>query len=185
MRSRRDAEARPVRTVANPDRACSTDLTILSWAPLISSSAVAIASALLLTCRDDRSDLLAVHDARDVALGELEDVDREAVVHAERQRCRVHYLQPTLDRLQVRDPRQELGVGDTPRVAVVHPLHAVLRHQDRVGAHLERAQRRRGVRREERVAGAGGEDHDSALLEMADRAPFYVWVGDLRDLERG
>src|SRR4029078_158802 len=139
MRSRSDAEARPVRTVANPDRACSTDLTILSWAPLISSSAVAIASALLLTCRDDRADLLAVHDASDVALGELEDVDREAVVHAERQRRRVHPLQPALDRLQVRDPREELSIRHASRVAVVHTFHAVLRHQDRVGAHLERA----------------------------------------------
>src|SRR6476469_8342825 len=139
MRARRDAEARPVRTVANPDRACSTDWTMFSWAPLISSSAVAIASALLLTCRDDRSDLLAVHDARDVALGELEDVDREAVVHAERQRRRVHHLQPALDRLQMRDPRQELGVRDVPRVAVVHTLDSMLGHQDRVGTHFERA----------------------------------------------
>src|SRR6476646_4643500 len=128
MRSRRDAEARPVRTVANPDRACSTDLTILSWAPLISSSAVAMASTLLLTCRDDRSDLLAVHDARDVALGELEDVDREAVVHAERQRRRVHHLQPALDRLAMADLGDQLRTGVDARVGVQEPLDAVLAH---------------------------------------------------------
>src|SRR6476646_715278 len=138
MRSRRDAEARPVRTVANPDRACSTDLTILSWAPLISSSAVAIASALLLTCRDERADLLAVHDARDVALGELEDVDRRAVVHAERQRRRVHHLQPALDRVEVgelgKEGRLRIGVG----VTVVHTLDAVLAHENRLRSDFER-----------------------------------------------
>src|SRR5207244_674755 len=96
-----------------------------SCALLISSSAVAMPSCLLVPGaagggavfppggggfaavassigRDDRPDLFAVDDARDVALGELEDVDREAVVHAERQRRRVHHLQPALDRLEMR-----------------------------------------------------------------------------------
>src|SRR5439155_26832309 len=98
-----------------------------SCALLISSSAVAMPSGLLVVCRDDRPDLLAVDDARDVALGELEDVDREAVVHAERQRGRVHHLQPALDRLQMRDPRQERGIPDATWVAAVDTPAAVLR----------------------------------------------------------
>ena len=72
-----------------------------------------------------------------------------------------------------------------PRVAVVHALDAVLRHQDRVGAHLERAQRGGGVGREERVAGAGREDHDAALLEVAHRAAPDVRLGHLGDRQRG
>ena len=46
---------------------------------------------------------------------------------------------------------------------------------------LGRAQRRRRVGREERVAGAGGEDHDAALLEVAHRAAADVGLGDLGD----
>jgi hypothetical protein len=60
----------------------------------------------------------------------------------------------------------------------------VLRHQDRVGADLERAQRRRRVGGEERVARARGEDDDPVLLEVADRAPADVRLGDLCDLDR-
>ena len=81
--------------------------------------------------------------------------------------------------------RQERRVRVDARVAVVDALDAVLRHQDRLGADLERAQRGRRVGREERVAGAGREDHDAALLEVADRAAADVRLGDLRDGERG
>ena len=49
---------------------------------------------------------------------------------------------------------------------------------------LERAQRGGGVGGEERVAGAGGEDHDAALLEVAHRAAADVGLGDLGDRDR-
>ena len=71
------------------------------------------------------------------------------------------------------------------RVAVVDALHPVLRHEDRLGADLERTQRRGGVRREERVPGAGGEDDDALLLEVADRAASDVRLGDLGHRDRG
>ncbi len=71
--------------------------------------------------------------------------------------------------------------GSRARVAVVDALDAVLRHQDRLGADLERAQRRGRVGGEERVAGAGREDDDPALLEVADRAAADVRLGDLGD----
>ena len=129
-------------------------------------------------------DLLAGGDAPDVALGELEDVDRQVVLHAERERGRVHHAQPALDRLEVRERRQERRVRVVLRVAVVDAPHAVLRHQDRLGADLERAQRGGRVGREERVAGAGREDHDAALLEVAHRPAADVRLGDLGDLER-
>ena len=80
---------------------------------------------------------------------------------------------------------RKCAVGIGARVAVVDAVRAVLAHQDRLGADLERAQRRRRVGREERVARAGGEDHDPSLLEVAHRAAADVRLGDLRDLERG
>ena len=93
--------------------------------------------------------------------------------------------QPALERLAVRD----LGQEDSPRrlrarVGVVDAVDAVLAHQDRLGADLAGPQRRRGVGREERVAGAAGEDDDAALLEVADRAAPDVRLGDLLDVER-
>ena len=74
--------------------------------------------------------------------------------------------------------------GSRARVGRVDALHAVLRHEDRVGVDLERAQRRRGVGGEERVAGAGGEDHDALLLQVADRAAADVGLGNLGDVDR-
>jgi hypothetical protein len=111
-------------------------------------------------------------------------VDRERVLHAERQRGRIHHAQAALDRLQVRERGQEGGVGILVRVAVVDAPRAALRHQDRLRADLERAQGGRRVGGEERVARPCGEDHDPTLLEMPDGAPPDVRLRDLRDLER-
>ena len=74
---------------------------------------------------------------------------------------------------------RNVASGSVLRVAVVDALDAVLAHQDRLRPDLERAQRGGGVGREERVAGAGGEDHDAALLEVADRAAADVRLRDL------
>src|SRR4051812_24173472 len=130
MRSSSEADARPVRTVLNSLRACSTDLSIRVCASRINSSTVATRD--LLRSLDDRTDLLTCDHATDVAAGELEHMDREAVVHAERQRGRVHDLQALLDRGQMRQPRDEARVRIEARVAVVHARDAVLRHEDRV-----------------------------------------------------
>ena len=46
------------------------------------------------------------------------------------------------------------------------------------------AQRGRGVGGEVGVAGAAGEDHDAALLQVAHRAAPDVGLGHRRDLER-
>src|SRR5213082_625524 len=135
MRSSSEADARPVRTVLNSFRACSTDLPMRVSASLISSSTVAISGALL-PCLDDGTDVLAGDDPGDIAVGELEHVNRELVVHAERERRRVHNLEPALDRLEMRQPRQEPGGGILVRIAVVDPLDAVLGHQDGVRADL-------------------------------------------------
>ena len=111
-------------------------------------------------------------------------MDRERVLHAERERGRVHHAQAALDRLEMRQRRQERRVRVLLRVAVVDAPDPALRHQDRLGADLERAQGGGRVGREERVAGAGREDDDPALLEVPHGAASDVRLGDLRDLER-
>jgi uridylate kinase len=83
-----------------------------------------------------------------------------------------------------RDLRDELGCRVGARVGGVDPHHPVLGHQQSLGVDLDRPQRRRGVRGEERVAGAGGEDDYAALLEVAHRAAADVGLSDLLDVQR-
>jgi hypothetical protein len=111
-------------------------------------------------------------------------MDGEIVVHAERECRGVHHPEPSLDRLEVSDRRQELRVRAGPRIAVVDPFDPVLGHQDALGVDLERAQGGGGVGGEVRVAGPGREDHDPAFLEMPDRAAANVRLRDLADVER-
>ena len=80
--------------------------------------------------------------------------------------------------------RDQLRVRVHAGIAVEHALDAVLRHQDRLGADLERAERCGRVRREVRVPGAGGEDDDAALLEMAHGAPADVRLRDFLHVDR-
>ena len=75
------------------------------------------------------------------------------------------------------------GVGMRRRIGVVDAVD-LGRLEDDLGADLHRAQARRRVGGEVRIAGAGGEDHDPALLEVAGRAPADVGLGDLLDLDR-
>ena len=84
----------------------------------------------------------------------------------------------------MRDLGDELGDRVDRRVGGVDALDAVLGHQHDLGVQLGRPQRGGGVGREERVAGAGGEDHDPALLEVAHRAAADVRLGDLGDRDR-
>src|SRR5580765_7654679 len=131
MRSSSAADARPVRTELNSWLIVSTVLSMRRVASWISSSIViAIWSLRGVGGGDDRADALAVDDPADVAARELEDVDRQAVVHAERESRRVHHPEPPLDRLQVGQLGQEPRVRVGARVAVVDALDAVLRHED-------------------------------------------------------
>ncbi len=117
-------------------------------------------------------------------IAHVENVDRQVVVHAERERGRVHYFEPALDRLAVADLGDELGVGICRGVGVIDAFHPVLGHQDRSGVDLQRPQGRRGIGGEKRVAGAGGEDHDPALLQVPHRTAADVGLGDLLDVYR-
>ena len=126
MRSSSAVEARPVRTLLNSVRVCSIDPSIRRWQSARKSSIAATAHlpfAVVVTIvarsRDDGADPLTRGDAHDVPVRELEHVDRNAVVHAQRERRRVHHPEAALDRLEVRQLGQELRVGVGPRVAVV------------------------------------------------------------------
>src|SRR3954451_3894279 len=180
MRSRSAGLARPVRTEPNSVFVDWTDLCIRSSASARSSFVISDISG-----GDQRSHALARHYPVDVALVvHVEDVERDAALHAQRQRREVHHPQAALQRLHVRDRVDELGVGVLARVGGEHALDAVLGHEDRLGVDLAGAQRGGGVRREERVAGAGREDHDAPLLEVAHRTAADVRLGDLADVER-
>ena len=83
------------------------------------------------------------------------------------------------DLVELRGVGVELGVGGVDAVdARVGAL------QDHLGVDLGGPQRGGGVGGEERVAGAAGEDHDPALLEVADGPAPDVGLGDLGHLDR-
>ena len=175
-----------MRTVASSLRVDSTDFAIRSPASDSNSSINSFKTLAPLVRRHDGADPLSADDPIYVRfVRHVEDVDREVVVHAERQRRRIHHPEAAFDRFAVGDRRQELGVGDLGGIGVVDPFDAVLGHQDRLGVDLECPQRRGRVGREERVAGAGREDHDPTLLEVTHRAAADVGLGDLADLDRG
>src|SRR4051812_2842076 len=180
MRSSSAGLARPVRTEPNSVFVDWTDLCMRSLASARSSFVISDISG-----GDQRSHALARHYPLDVALVvHVEDVERDAVLHAQRERREVHDPQAALERLHVGDVVDELRVGVLARVGGQDALDAVLGHEDRLGVDLARPQRGRGVGGEERVAGARGEDDDAPLLEVAHRAAADVGLGDLADVER-
>ncbi len=137
----------------------------------------------LLVC-DQRADRLAADHALDVAARvQVEDDDGQLVVAAQRDRGRVHDLEVLLQHLEVGDAVEAPRVGVLDRILVVDAVDLGGLEQH-LGVDLHRAQRRRGVGREVGIAGAGGEDDDPPLLEVADRAPADVRLGELLHLDR-
>ena len=115
---------------------------------------------------------------------QVEDDDRQPVVHAQRNRGRVHHLQALFEHLQVRDAIEADRVGLEHRVGVVDAVD--LRGlEDDLGLDLHRAQRRRRIGAEEGIAGAGAEDDDAALFEVADGAAADERLGDRAHLDGG
>src|SRR5919205_2024584 len=99
MRSRRAGLARPVRTEPNSLFVACTDLCIRSLASARSSFVISLMSGF-----DQRAYALAAHYPVDVPLVvHVEDVERDPVLHAERQRGEVHDPQAALERLHVGD----------------------------------------------------------------------------------
>ena len=102
----------------------------------------------------------------------------QVVLHAERERRAVHHRQPPVQGLDVAQACSNfVRRRVTLRVGVVDAVD-LGGHEQHLGLDLHRAQRRGGVGGEVGVAGAGGEDDDAALLEVADGAAADVRLGD-------
>src|SRR5688500_6227931 len=123
------------------------------------------------------------HAAQRAGLEDAEHRDRQLLVAAQRQRRRIHHPQVARDRLVEADLRIALGARVALRIGGIHTVDlGRLDHDFR--AHLAAAQRGGGVGGKERVAGAGGEDHHLALLQVADRLAPDVRLDHLLDIER-
>ena len=134
---------------------------------------------------DPGSDGLSHHDALDVpGLADVEDDDRQFVVHAERDGGRVHHLEPPLERRQVRHLGEELGIGNLLRVGAVHAVDPS-RLEEELRLDLHRPQCCGAVGREVGVSRATREDHDAALLDVPHRAAANERLGDRADLDGG
>src|SRR3989440_1611308 len=144
------------------------------------------ASAKALTSYVNQSALVlsADHPAQRVALENAEHVDRQFLVAAQRQRGGIHHLEVARDRLVEADPAVALRARVALRVGGVDAVDLGALEHD-LGPDLAAAQRRRGVGGEERIAGARGEHHDLALLEVADRLAADIGLDHLLDVERG
>ena len=114
---------------------------------------------------------------------QVEHDDRQLVVHAEGNRGRVHHLQPLAQDLQVGNLLELRSLGVEHRVGGVDAVDLGAL-EDHVRLHLHRPQGRRGIGGEVRVAGARGEDHDPALLEMPHRTAADERLGNRAHLDR-
>src|SRR5216683_7902670 len=137
--------------------------------PILPLFAVLVVGFLAIQAADQRADLLAADGPDDVPLAhEGEHHDRQPVIQAQADRRGVHHLQPTAEVLTVVQPHEADRVRRGVRIGVVDAVDLGAL-EDRVRADLQGSLRGGGVRREERGAQAGPEDHDAALLQVPDR----------------
>ena len=124
------------------------------------------------------------HDSHEIAGGvEVEHDERQIVLAAHDDRRRVHDAQVVGEHLIERQRRIANGLRILDRIRRIHAVDLRRLDQD-VGADLDGAQAGRRVGREERIAGAGREDRDAPLLEVAHGAAANVVLADLVDLQR-
>src|SRR5580693_4247584 len=177
-----DGCARPVRMPLNSSLATTTAFSIFSSASRRLSS---ITAAPLRCSRASRlgpayqcADPLTTHGPDDITLTHQVKYDnRQVIVHAQADRGRVHYPQAAGEHLGVVELVEPRRVGAVPRVGVVDAVHlGALEHRGR--ADLQGALCGAGVGGEERGSEPGTEDDDTALLQVPDRPPRNVGLGD-------
>src|SRR5690606_4272991 len=116
-----------------------------------------------------RADLLTAYRTQDVTLAhQVEDHDGKAVVHAQADRGGVHDPHTAGEDLTVVEPVKPYGIGVRARIGVVHAVHLGALQQ-RFRPDLECALGRARVGGEEGRAETRTEDHNAALLQVADR----------------
>src|SRR3954462_9831026 len=114
-----------------------------------------------------RPDRFTRDHASQVSRGaQVEDDDRELVVHAQGDGGGVHHLEPLFQDLDVGNGIVFGGVFVDHRVGGVDAVDLGPLEDD-VGFHLHRAERSGGVGGEVGIAGAGGEEHYPALFQFA------------------
>src|SRR6266850_3501141 len=183
MWSSRPVWARPVRTLARSALNAWMVLSIF-WSVVFLRSAITMALSGGKSYVNQGALVLAEHHpAQRVLLEDAEDVDRQLLIAAQRERGGVHHLQVLHDRLVEADARIALGARVALRVRGVDAVDLGRLDHD-LGAHLAATQRRRGIGGEERISRPGGEDHDLALLQVADRLAADVRLDHLLDVER-
>ena len=134
---------------------------------------------------DEGTYRLAGGNPRDVVgLVEVEDDDRQVVLHAQGNGRRVEDLELVAEEVRVLESSVATGARVGERVAVVDPVDLGGLQED-LGVDLDGTQGRGRVGREVRVPGAGDEDRHAALLEVADGAAADVRLGDLVHGDRG
>src|SRR6202042_2899263 len=109
---------------------------------------------------------------------------RQAVVAAHDDSRGVHHVQAVGEHFVEGQVRIAHRGGVTYRIVRVDAVH-LGRLEQHVGADLDGTQRGGRVGGEERVAGAGGEDHDAALLQVSHRATADVVLAHLVDANGG
>src|ERR1043165_4396628 len=166
MWSRMPVCARPVRTLARSALNAWTLLSIF-WSVVFFRSTMTMVTSSYVN--EGALIFTQHHPAQGVLLEDVEHVDRQLLVAAQRERGGVHDLEVLVDRLVEADLRVALRARVALRVVGVHPVHLGSLEHD-LGAHLAAAQRCRRVGGEEGIAGAGGEDHHLALLQEIGRA---------------
>ena len=103
---------------------------------------------------------------------------------AERERGGVHHAEAAVHRVGVGEVVELLGGRVLLRVGGVDSVD-LRRLDEDVRPDFAGAERGAGVGRKEGVAGAGGEEHDAPLLEVAQRAAVDEGLGDALAGERG
>src|SRR3954469_1320743 len=112
MPSSRAVDALPVRSFESSFRNATTTLSI----SFCSSEKIA---SFMASPRNQRADLLAAHDPLDVALfHEIENHDRELVIHTQGNCRRVHYLEFFVQHLDVAQTAVLLRVAVFHRIGV-------------------------------------------------------------------
>src|SRR3990170_4110528 len=174
--------ARPVRTLPRSALKAWTLLSIFC-SVVFFRSAITMATSQTSYVNQSALVLARDHPAQRARLEDAEHGDRQVLVAAQGERSGVHHAQVARDGFVEADFHIALGARVALRVGGVDAVDLGGLDDD-LGAHLAAAQRRRGVRREERIAGAGGEDHHLALLQVADRLAADVGLDHLLDVER-
>src|SRR4029453_6331018 len=124
---------------------------------------------------DYRSDLLTRHHADDCAVGvEAEKDHRQLVIAGHADRRRVRDLEVLRQVLVISQLVELDGIRMRTRIGRIHPIHALLPHQQHLGTDFKGSLSRNRVGGEVRHPGASAEDHNPTLLEMPLRPPRNI-----------